>query len=59
MPEGYNIERIITEHSSRSRNRNIAEVFFKACFIEARGRGIACIIEKLRQRIGSIQFAIY
>ena len=45
LPEGYDIERIKTEHSSRPRNRNIAEVFFKAGFIEAWGRGITRIIE--------------
>jgi ATP-dependent DNA helicase RecG len=45
LPEGYDIERIKSEHSSRPRNRNIAEVFFKAGFIEAWGRGIARIIE--------------
>ena len=45
LPEGYDIERIKTEHSSRPRNRNIADVFFKAGFIEAWGRGITRIIE--------------
>jgi ATP-dependent DNA helicase RecG len=45
FPEGYDIERIKNEHSSRPRNRNIAEVFFKAGFIEAWGRGITRIIE--------------
>ena len=45
LPEGYDIERIKSEHSSRPRNRNIAEVFFKAGYIEAWGRGITRIIE--------------
>jgi len=45
LPEGYDIERIKIEHSSRPPNRNIAEVFFKAGFIEAWGRGITRIIE--------------
>jgi ATP-dependent DNA helicase RecG len=45
FPEGYDIERIKNEHSSKPHNRNIAEVFFKAGFIEAWGRGITRIIE--------------
>ena len=45
FPEGYDIERIKNEHPSKPRNRNIAEVFFKAGFVEAWGRGITRIIE--------------
>jgi len=45
FPEGYDIERIKNEHPSKPCNRNIAEVFFKAGFVEAWGRGITRIIE--------------
>jgi ATP-dependent DNA helicase RecG len=45
FPEGYDIERLKREHSSKPRNRHIADVFFKAGLIEAWGRGITRIIE--------------
>jgi ATP-dependent DNA helicase RecG len=45
LPEGYDIEKLKNEHTSRPRNRNIAKVFFKAGFIEGWGRGITRIIE--------------
>lgn len=45
LPEGYDIERLKREHTSKPRNRHIAEVFFKAGLIEAWGRGISPIID--------------
>lgn len=45
LPEGYDIERLKREHTSKPRNRHIAEVFFKAGLIEAWGRGISRIID--------------
>ena len=45
LPEGYDIERLKREHTSRPRNRHIADVFFKAGLIESWGRGISRIID--------------
>ncbi|HVW61579.1 MAG TPA: ATP-binding protein [Puia sp.] len=45
LPEGYSIQRLIHEHSSLPRNQHIADVFFRAGFIESWGRGISRIIE--------------
>lgn len=45
LPEGYTIETLMGEHSSKPRNQNIANVFFKAGFIEAWGRGFKKIQE--------------
>lgn len=45
LPEGYSIERLRYEHSSLPRNQHIADVFFKAGFIESWGRGISRIID--------------
>lgn len=45
LPEGYDIERFKREHTSKPRNRHIADVFFKAGLIEAWGRGINRIID--------------
>jgi len=40
LPDELNIEMLKVKHPSHPRNKNIAEVFFKAGYIEARGRGI-------------------
>ena len=45
LPEGYSIERLRQEHSSIPRNQHIADVFFKAGFIESWGRGLNRIID--------------
>lgn len=45
LPEGYTIETLMGEHTSKPRNKNIANVFFKAGFIEAWGRGFKKIRE--------------
>ena len=39
LPEGYTPATLLEQHSSRPRNKNIANVFFKAGFIDAWGRG--------------------
>ncbi len=43
LPEGFTIETLLEKHPSRPANKNIADIFFKAGFIEAWGRGIAKI----------------
>lgn len=40
LPEDYTIDTLHRKHSSRPRNHNIADVFYKAGFVEAWGRGI-------------------
>jgi len=45
LPEGYDIERLKREHTSKPRNRHIADVFFKAGLIESWGRGLNRIID--------------
>ena len=44
LPEGYTVKTLYGRHSSQPRNKNIAEVFYRAGFIESWGRGI----EKIR-----------
>ena len=39
LPAGYNQETLFARHSSKPRNRNIANAFFKAGFIDTWGRG--------------------
>ena len=41
--DNYTVETLLVDHSSRPRNRNIANAFYKAGFIEAWGRGISKI----------------
>ncbi|GGB07395.1 ATP-binding protein [Puia dinghuensis] len=45
LPEELSIEELKKNHSSYPRNRNIANVFFKAGYIESWGRGTNKIIE--------------
>lgn len=45
LPEELSIEELKSKHPSRPRNKNIAEIFFKAGYIEAWGRGITKIID--------------
>ncbi len=45
LPEGIDQEKLFAEHASQPRNRNIANAFYKAGFIETWGRGI----NKIRQ----------
>lgn len=44
LPPGWTIEDLLREHTSKPRNRNIAEIFYRAGFIESWGRGIDKII---------------
>ena len=39
LPVGYTPETLLKKHSSKPRNKNIANAFFKAGFIESWGRG--------------------
>jgi ATP-dependent DNA helicase RecG len=45
LPEELNVEALKKDHSSYPRNRNIANVFFKAGYIESWGRGTNKIID--------------
>jgi len=45
LPDELNIEMLKVKHPSLPRNRNIAEVFFKAGYIEAWGRGIFMMMD--------------
>lgn len=45
LPEGYTPVTLLAQHSSRPRNNNIANAFFKAGFIDAWGRGYKKIFE--------------
>lgn len=44
LPEDLTIEMFLEKHPSRPYNKNIADIFFKAGFIEAWGRGINKIV---------------
>jgi len=48
LPEGYTVETLLGDHSSKPRNRNIANVFYKAGFIESWGRGISKIFDGIK-----------
>lgn len=43
LPMGLTVDQLAQPHSSHPRNRNIANVFYRAGFIEAWGRGISKI----------------
>ena len=49
LPDGLNQEKLFAEHASQPRNRNIANVFYKAGFIENWGRGINKMREGLNK----------
>ena len=40
LPEGFTMDDLLGEHTSRPRNKNIANAFYRAGFIESWGRGI-------------------
>ncbi len=44
LPDDFTIETLLDKHPSRPHNKIVAEIFFKAGFIEAWGRGISKII---------------
>ncbi len=47
LSEDLTIEKLKGKHPSRARNKNIAEVFFKAGYIESWGRGIEKMVSAL------------
>ena len=49
LPEGYTVDTLFRKHTSKPRNKNIANAFYKAGFIESWGRGI----DKIRTEIQS------
>lgn len=49
LPDELNIEMLKGKHPSHPRNKNIAEVFFKAGYIETWGRGISMIMDTCRK----------
>ena len=49
LPDELNIEMLKGKHPSHPRNKNIAEVFFKAGYIEAWGRGISIMMDACRK----------
>jgi ATP-dependent DNA helicase RecG len=44
LPEGFTVQTLLEKHPSIPYNKTVAEIFFKAGFIEAWGRGISKII---------------
>lgn len=49
LPNDLSIEQLRLKHPFRPRNKNIAEIFFKAGYIEAWGRGIVKMIEACKR----------
>ena len=49
LPVGYTPATLMQQHSSKPRNRNIANAFFKAGFIDAWGRGYKKICEGFKE----------
>ncbi len=49
LPDELNIEMLKGKHPSHPRNKNIADIFFKAGYIEAWGRGISMILDTCRK----------
>jgi ATP-dependent DNA helicase RecG len=50
LPEGITIDKLKKPHSSCLRNELLADVFFKAGFIEAWGRGTLKIVNKCKEK---------
>ena len=48
LPDELTPEKLLERHSSYPRNKNIAEVFYRAGFIESWGRGIQKIVDGLK-----------
>lgn len=48
LPSELSLDMLRTKHPSKPRNKNIAEIFFKAGHIEAWGRGISKIMDACR-----------
>ncbi|MGS2762746.1 ATP-binding protein [Sinomicrobium sp. M5D2P9] len=49
LPDELNIEMLKGKHPSHPRNKTIAEIFFKAGYIETWGRGISMIMDTCRE----------
>lgn len=49
LPQGFSIEKVLTENMSRPRNRLVASVFYKAGFIESWGRGISKVCNAFKE----------
>lgn len=50
LPDEFTMEMFLGKHPSKPANRNIAEIFFKAGFIEAWGRGVSKIRKGFREK---------
>lgn len=50
LPVGYTLEMLMMPHKSRARNQMVADVFFRAGFIETWGRGIGKVREEMESR---------
>jgi len=50
LPEELTIEELKSEHSSYPRNKNIADVFFKAGYVETWGRGVNSIMISFKEK---------
>ena len=48
LPVGFSVEKAAREHMSKPRNRLIANVFYKAGFIESWGRGVGMVCKAFR-----------
>lgn len=49
LPEGFDVEKVSSEHLSNPRNHLIANVFYRAGFIESWGRGIGKVCKAFVQ----------
>ena len=49
LPAGWTVDNLLQKHNSKPRNRNIAEIFYRAGFIESWGRGIDKIVSGIKQ----------
>ena len=49
LPENWTVEKLFRKHSSKPRNPDIANAFFRAGYIEAWGRGTIKIVEQCKK----------
>ncbi len=49
LPESWTVEKLLQKHSSKPRNPDIANAFFRAGYIEAWGRGTIKIVEQCQK----------
>jgi predicted HTH transcriptional regulator len=49
LPPQLNIEKLKTEHASYPRNPLVADIFYRSGAIEAFGRGMATVMELVRE----------